>query len=203
MPASETSIKIMQLHFEKRLTDEEIAAELKLTPQHVKSVLAWYRHHPEAVNNLPAIVEESKEEPEMKRKETTDRILEMYRGGVPTRDIMVGLGVNKAAVRNAVTRARARGEIVERPAKPTEAGIPAETPQPVPSMPKPAPMPEQPEPRHDAPQAFDLTAMHILIDIAAQLPSLKALVLASCDEMEKTAQYQLYQVKRIREALTA
>ena len=52
-------------------------------------------------------------------------------------------------------------------------------------------------------QAIDVASIHEMIDLAARFAFIKSAILASCDEIEATARYQLSLAASIREALSA
>jgi len=201
MAASELSLKILTLHTEKRMSDEEIAEEAGTSVGNVKTTLAYYRHHPidPALIDVP-IPKIKKEEIYMKPQESTKQIIELAMAGKTVGEIVEATGCDKKKVENAVSRARKSGGLPsireqrrhvaeELPTPGTSAFI---VTTPAPPMVK---MPSGPSP--------DLSSLHAMIDLAAKLPALKASILAACEEMEKSAQYQLYHVKVIREALSA
>ncbi len=131
----------------------------------------------------------------MKEEESTKQIVELAKAGKTIAEIVEATGYDKRKVGNAVFRARKNGDIPsakeQRQHKVEEIPAPAS----LPAGAFIAPIQITPSP--------DLSSLHAMIDLAAKLPTLKASILAACEEMEKSAQYQLYHVKAIREAVGA
>ena len=116
------------------------------------------------------------------KTEMTQKILDCLNAGEAPKEIAAKLGVSTMQVYHAKSNHQTRR------GKSAPATVP------------PAIVPPAPRPSLQLP---DLANIHELIDIAVRLPAIKASLLASCEEIETTARYQLSLAASIREALSA
>ena len=170
--------------------------------------------------------EEREEEESVKQYEITKQIVELAKEGKSFAEIMAQTGAAKIQVKNATSRARAKGELPQAEPKKLinraphnapkqaaeinpamrsllDAGIKAQPFVPSSDLSKPFPAPptqEQPAPSAIAP---DFSRLHEMIDLCERLPELTAGLLKSCDEIETAARYQLALVAEIRGKLSA
>jgi hypothetical protein len=119
---TERSLKILNLHSDERLTDEEIAKEVGETVQQVKTTIAYYRHHPDEINKTSI---KKVKEPEATKgepmgpspKPITIEIVRLYKDGKERPEISKLLNVSTLTIKNALNRAVAKGELTLRGSK--------------------------------------------------------------------------------------
>jgi len=122
MAISPESLKILKLHFRRRLTDEDIAEEMNIDVKKVKTILAWYRRHPEEVNS--AVTNNKEEEKMMNITPKIQKIIDLYNAGETTSEIAMKAGVPKGSVTSTIFTLRQQGYKELREAQPRKAQSP-------------------------------------------------------------------------------
>lgn len=231
MAISPESLKILKLHFRRRLTDEQIAEEMNIDVKKVKTILAWYRRHPEEVNST---VTKGKEE-EMK-----EQLIEMFKQGKSYQEMAAATGKTVKNVQAAISYYRKTGhsELTRRPgyghkiAKDAlgstqpdkEVESPAKSPDLLPQAQEPQAFEaSEPAPEPAIPDAAPLTDKAEPIPAPAVLPTpsttgldpssihslidialkLKKDLLRYAEELETAALYIQSMAKEIREKMSA